>query len=250
MLVVDGVGKRFRARGRIDETVALSDVSFSVRRGETIAIVGGSGAGKTTLARIIAGLETPTTGNVTVDGEKVAITRRAPSRVQMVFQHPGEALNPWLSVGASIGEPLRKLPGAVRRDRVASMLQAVDLDGSRARHRPREFSGGQLQRVVLARALVSEPDVLLCDEPTSALDVSVQGAIVNLLLRLQAERGFACALVTHDLTVARALADSVLVLSQGRVVEHQAAEDFFAGPASPEGRSLLDADDLDPDQPR
>jgi ABC-type dipeptide/oligopeptide/nickel transport system ATPase subunit len=159
----------------------------------------------------------------------------------MVFQDPREALNPFRSIGQSVGEPLRQLSEVDCRHRVATLLSHMGLDPTRAAERPSAFSGGQLQRVVIARALAPSPQVLLCDEPTSSLDVSVQAQIVNLLLQLQQEHGFACVLVTHDLTVARVLADDVLVLRRGVVVEHSPSSRFFTEPAEDYSRGLLDA---------
>jgi ABC-type microcin C transport system duplicated ATPase subunit YejF len=159
----------------------------------------------------------------------------------MVFQDPREALNPFLSIGQSVGEPLRHASRADRRRRVAEALASVGLDPARSGDRPASFSGGQLQRVVIARALIPSPQVLVCDEPTSSLDVSVQAQIVNLLLQLQEAYGFSCILVTHDLTVARVLADEVLVLRQGVVVERSPASTFFAEPSEEYSRGLLNA---------
>ena len=161
--------------------------------------------------------------------------------VQMVFQDPKEALNPFLSIGRSIGEPLRHLPRPQRKARTGNLLEHVGLDPARAGERPSAFSGGQLQRVVIARALASSPKILVCDEPTSALDVSVQAQIVNLLLDLQQELGFACILVTHDLSVVRVLADEILVLRRGELVEYRPAEDFFREPSHDYSTSLLNA---------
>src|SRR5262249_1396917 len=149
-----------------------------------------------------------------------------------IFQHPSEALNPLHTVGRSVAEPMR---GAGRRERVARVAELLELVGiapERAGDRPQSFSGGQLQRVSIARALAGRPRLLLGDEPTSALDVSVQAQIVNLLLTTQAEQGYACVLVTHDLAVVKSLADRVLVLKDGKVVEQQDADAFFAAPQS------------------
>jgi ABC-type glutathione transport system ATPase component len=157
----------------------------------------------------------------------------------MIFQHPAEALNRFISVEASIAEPLRHLQRKERRSRVAELLRSVGVDPGRGRDRAAAFSGGQLQRIVTARAFAADPALLLCDEPTSALDVSVQAQIVNLLLRLQQERGFACVLVTHDLGVARVLAHNVLVLKDARMVELTPADEFFAGPREAYSRHLL-----------
>ena len=161
--------------------------------------------------------------------------------VQMVFQDPKEALNPFLSIGRSIGEPLRKIRRKDRNTRVAALLEHVGLDPARAGQRPSAFSGGQLQRVVIARALAASPKILVCDEPTSALDVSVQAQILNLILELQRELGFACILVTHDLSVVRVLADEILVLRNGELVEHCSTSDFFREPSHDYSTSLLDA---------
>jgi ABC-type glutathione transport system ATPase component len=239
VLQVERVGKRYRGAGR----PALVDASFAVASRRTLAIVGESGAGKSTLARIVTGLERPDHGSVLVDGTPQVLRPGTVSRVQSVFQNPFDALLGLQSIGESIGEPLRRVMGRQqRRRRVEQALTDVGLDPRRARERPRAFSGGQLQRVVLARALVVEPKVLVCDEPTSALDVSVQAQVLNLLMRMQEEHGFACVLVTHDLGVARVLAHDVLVLRRGEVVEQRPAPDFFASPHHPYARSLLDAE--------
>jgi ABC-type glutathione transport system ATPase component len=225
-------------RGRRARTV-LRDVSFDLQAGRTLAIVGESGAGKSTLARLVAGLEQPRGGTILVAGHPPRIETGVVSPVQMVFQHPADALNRFIGVGASVAEPLRRRPRAERRARVAELLAQVGIDRDRAGDRPASFSGGQLQRLVIARALAGAPRVLLCDEPTSALDVSVQAQIVNLLLALQAAHGFACVLVTHDLGVARVLADDVLVLRAGRMVELSPADRFFDGPGADYSRRLL-----------
>ena len=214
---VSGLHKVFARRGMPPRT-SLADVTFAVSAGHTLAVVGESGAGKTTLVRCVAGLERPTSGQVEIHGRPHELRHGDAGSVQMVFQNPTDALNPMRSVGWSVGEPLRTGRAAQRRVRVAELLTQVGIDPSRAGFRPMAFSGGQLQRIVIARAIASSPAVLLCDEPTSALDVSVQAQIINLLLRLQRELAFAGIVVTHDLGVARALADHVLVLRAGHVL--------------------------------
>lgn len=239
ILSVAGVSRQYRIKGGVRD--ALRDVSFELGANATIAIVGESGAGKSTLTRLIAGFERPSSGSVTVNGEPAKVATGSVSPVQMVFQHPAEALNRFASVGASIGEPLlRTLARAERQARVEELLARVGIDPTRSGDKPSAFSGGQLQRIVLARALAADPQLLVCDEPTSALDVSVQAQIVNLLLELQQAKHFACVLVTHDLAVARVLADEVLVLRHGTVVEHTAADEFFERPRSDYGRELLE----------
>jgi ABC-type glutathione transport system ATPase component len=221
---------------------AIARVTFDLPAGRTLAVVGESGAGKSTLARILAGLEKPSDGFVAIDDHRVQLRPGRVSPVQMVFQNPFDALNPLKSIGTSVAEPLRRLPAGERRVRVESALARVGLDPRRGNQRPGSFSGGQLQRIVLARALVAEPSVLICDEPTSSLDVSVQAQVVNLLLDLQSAQGFSCLLVTHDLGVARVLADEILVLRFGEVLEHRSARDLFAEPAHAYTRELLAAE--------
>ena len=238
-LEVEGVRKEFRRRGGV--LVAVREVWCSVERRRTLAVVGESGAGKSTLARVIAGLERPTSGRVLVAGQPLVLRGGVASPVQMVFQQPGESLDPLSSVGRSVAEPLHAMSGRERERRVASLLARVGINPAHAGRRPSAFSGGQLQRIVLARALAAEPQVLVCDEPTSALDVSVQAQFVNLLLELQAQIGFACVLVTHDLSLVRVLADDVLVLKDGVVVEQGPADSFFRGPAAAYSRALLEA---------
>lgn len=237
LLRVVGAGKTYRAHGA--ERRALHDVSFELEPGRTLAVVGESGAGKSTLTRLIAGLERPSSGAVFVEGAPPRPRRGRPSPVQMVFQHPGEALSPYHSIGWSIAEGMHAVPRRQRVARTRELLAAVNLGDVDLRRRPQSFSGGQLQRIVIARALAAGPRVLLCDEPTSALDVSVQAQIVNLLMRLQAELGFACVLVTHDLAVARVLAHDVLVLQSGTAVELAPAAAFFSGPSDSYAASLL-----------
>jgi ABC-type dipeptide/oligopeptide/nickel transport system ATPase subunit len=225
-------------RGQAQHT-ALDSISFAVVRGQTVAVIGESGAGKSTLVRLIAGLEKPTSGAIKVLGDAPRLIRGQVSPVQVVFQDPVEALNRHQSVGASIAEPLRGLSARERQGRVSELMVDVGIDPARSRDRPRALSGGQLQRVVIARALAAEPALLLCDEPTSALDVSVQAQIVNLLLDLQERNRFACVLVTHDLGVARIMSDDLVLLRRGRIEENGRNEEFFGGPRSAYGRQLL-----------
>lgn len=231
-----GLSRVFRtAAGKI---VALHNVSFSVRPGETLAVIGESGAGKSSLVKLVAGLDRPSEGTITVAGAAPRIRRGKASRVQVVFQNPGAALSPHHAIGTSVAEPIRARPRQERQQRVHSLLERVGISPSRAADRPTRFSGGELQRIVLARALVARPALLLCDEPTSALDVSVQAQVINLLLELQREEQFASIVVTHDLAVAKVLADNVLVLREGEVQELTPSSSFFDMPTSEYGRQL------------
>lgn len=239
VLSVKGLGRVYRSRGQ--ERVALADVSFSVAAGKTLAVIGESGAGKSTLSRLLVGLERPTQGSVLVNGTPPRPRPGKPSAAQLVFQSPIEAVSPYLTIGATVAEPMKATPRRLRRGRVEELLEAVGLDKSYWSRRPRTMSGGQLQRVVLARALAAEPSILVCDEPTSALDVSVQAQIVNLLLRMQSEYGWGCVWVTHDLAVARVVANDVVVLRHGRVLEHAPNDQFFGATRDAYSRSLLAA---------
>jgi ABC-type glutathione transport system ATPase component len=220
------LSKSFAVRGA-QPRVALEDVSFEVERGRTTAIIGESGAGKSTLVRCVAGLERPTSGKILIDGTPFGLRYGRIGPVQMVFQNPSDALDPMRSVGSSIAAPLRGWSRAGRRAWVEELLSLVGINPARRKDRPREFSGGQLQRIVIARALAPNPDVLLCDEPTSALDVSVQAQILNLLLTLQEKHGFASVVVTHDLAVAKVLADDVVVLRRGRMLFHGTVDELI-----------------------
>jgi peptide/nickel transport system ATP-binding protein len=237
MLSVHGVSRHYPRSPR----PAVHSASFTVDQGTTLAIVGESGAGKSTLCRMLVGLEPPDTGHILLDGEPVTARPGRVSRLQMVFQDPFSSLNPLHSIGWSVAEPMPGLSRPQRRAEVGRLLTLVGIPAGRSAERPAAFSGGQLQRIALARALAARPRVLVCDEPTSSLDVSVQAQVLNLLLQLQEEERFACVLVTHDLGVVRVLANDVLVLRGGEVVEHAAADDLFARPADEYTRSLLAA---------
>ena len=221
-------------RGHRGELTAVDGVSLDIARGEALAIVGESGSGKSTLLRIVAGLETPTSGSVTlqVDGDP-----------QMVFQDAGSSLTPWLTVGETLGERLRpeRLPRSTVRSRVTEALAAVGLPAEVAAAYPGELSGGQRQRVVLARATMIAPSVLLCDEPTSALDASLAENVLALIRDLRARMGMTVLFVTHDLAVARLMGDRIAVMQAGRVVELGPAEQVITDPREEYTRTLLAA---------
>ncbi len=240
-------GGLFSARGRV---VAAEDVRFEIRRGEAVALVGESGSGKSTLARLVLRLERPDSGELRLDGADVLARepRRASlayrGRVQMVFQDPFGSLNPIHTVEHHLVRPLlrhRRVPAGEARARALELLRTVGLEPAAefmGRH-PYELSGGQRQRVAIARALAVEPDLLVADEPTSMLDVSIRSGVLNLLAQLKRERGLAILLITHDLASARYLADRILVLFRGRVVEEGPAADVVREPMHPYTRALL-----------
>ena len=225
---------RFSAGRRRGVLAALRGVDLEVAEGESVAIVGESGSGKSTLLRIIAGLERADRGQVALG---------AGARPQMVFQDAGASLTPWLTVGALIAERLRGagLSAAAARQRVMETLAHVGLPAEVASARSAQLSGGQRQRVALARATVITPEVLLCDEPTSALDVSLAAGVLNLIGRLRRELGMAVLFVTHDLSVARVVADRIAVMYLGRIVELGEAAEVVGRPRHPYTKALVGA---------
>ncbi len=228
---------------------ALAGVSIAVERGETLAIVGESGCGKSTLARALVRLLDVDAGQIGFDGEDVralkgAALRRYHRRVQMVFQDPYGSLNPRMTAGETLAEPLRvhgMVPRAAIAGRVAELLGLVRLPSDAAGRLPHAFSGGQRQRLAIARALTVEPELLVADEIVSALDVSVQAQILNLLLDMQERLGLAMVFVSHDLRVVRHLAHHVAVMYLGRLVEYGAADQVFNDPMHPYTQALLRA---------
>jgi peptide/nickel transport system ATP-binding protein len=234
---VRDVSKTFRVKAgrRRADLRALRGVTVTVAEGESLAIVGESGSGKSTLLRVVAGLERADRGTVTLG--------RAKARPQMVFQDAGASLTPWLTVGALIGERLRRenLTRRQKRERIDEILTDVGLPVHAANAKAAQLSGGQRQRVALARATVVPPEVLLCDEPTSALDVSLAAVVLNLIARLRSELGMAVLFVTHDLAVARVVADRIAVMYLGRLVEIGPAEEVVASPRHPYTKALVGA---------
>ena len=241
ILAARGLTKRF------PRVTAVDSVSLELYAGETLALVGESGSGKTTLARMLAGLEAPTAGEILLDGASLPFRRSFAQRrdLQVVFQDPYSSLNPRHSIADLLAEGPVAHGLVARRDRAAfarEWLERVGLPPEAAARFPHEFSGGQLQRVSIARALALKPRILLCDEPVSALDVSVQAQILNLLADLKAQYGPAILFITHDLGVVRSIADRILVLHRGRAVEAGPAAEVLASPRDPYTRELLAAE--------
>jgi oligopeptide transport system ATP-binding protein len=228
---------------------AVDGVSFSVAKGQTLALVGESGCGKTTTGRCVLFLQHPTSGEVLVNGEPInpadeAAMRRRRKQLQIVFQDPNSSLNPRMTVGQTLGEVLqfhRMVGGGDRQRAVAELLETVGLSGRHAGRYPNELSGGQRQRVGIARALAVNPELVVADEPVSALDVSVQAQILQLLERLRDERGLAYLFISHDLGVVRHIADDVAVMYLGVIVERAPTAALYERPLHPYTQALLAA---------
>src|SRR5437773_679736 len=233
----------------IGDVRAVDDVSFVIRRGETLGLVGESGCGKSTVGRTLLRLYKPTSGKIVFDGRDITSLgeselRGLRRRMQMVFQDPFASLNPRHSIGRIIGEPLRVHGLAGRRKagaRVRELLTIVGLPGDAASRYPHEFSGGQRQRIGLARALAVNPDFVVADEPVSALDVSIQAQIVNLMEELQSEFGLTYLFIAHDLAVVRHISDRIAVMYLGWIVEVSPAQELYDDPLHPYTISLLSA---------
>ncbi|NIL86571.1 Glutathione import ATP-binding protein GsiA [Rhodococcus fascians] len=253
VLVVEGLTKEFKLRGgnpfKSSVFTAVKDVSFGVARGTTTAIVGESGSGKSTVAQMVLGLLEPTAGSVKFDGRDVAGLNNKDAfafrrRVQPIFQNPYGTLDPMYSIFSTIEEPLRthKVGSKSEREaRVRDLLDKVALPSSVMRRFPNELSGGQRQRVAIARALALEPEMVICDEAVSALDVLVQAQILSLLNDLQAELGLTYLFITHDLAVVRQIADDVLVMRSGEIVEAASTDAVFDNPQQEYTQKLLAA---------
>ncbi len=254
LLEVDGLVKHFVAArsvfGRPTAFVkAVNGVSFTVEAGKTLALVGESGCGKSTVSRLVLRLIEPDAGTVRFEGRDLgaldANALRAFRRdAQIIFQDPYASLNPRMTVSQILTEPLALhdlVPAARRRERVEELLRLVGLEPRFARRYPHEFSGGQRQRIAIARALAVEPKLIICDEPVSALDVSIRSQILNLLRDLQDRLGLAYIFVSHDLAVVKHIADRVAVMNLGTIVETAEAQALFAAPRHPYSRALLSA---------
>jgi peptide/nickel transport system ATP-binding protein len=248
LLSVDGITVEYAVDGK--PLFAVSDVSFAVARGETLGLVGESGCGKSTLGRALLQLRRPTAGKVVFDGTELTALqgealRRMRRRLQLIFQDPIASLNPRRCIGDIVAEPLIIIgvtDRAERQRRVREVLGAVGLDPDVVwRRLPHEFSGGQCQRVCIARALILEPELVVCDEPVSALDVSIRAQILNLLEEMKRRYGLTLLFIAHDLAVVKAVSDRIAVMYLGRLCEIGPTERVFAQPAHPYTALLLEA---------
>ena len=233
---------------KVADVKAVDGVSFSVKKGETLGLVGESGCGKSTTGKAILQLNRPTAGSVEFEGTdltqvKGRSLRQFRRRMQMIFQDPYASLNPRMSVGSIVSEPLtiHGLAKGHRKERVEELLQTVGLNPYFASRYPHEFSGGQRQRIGIARALAVEPEFIVCDEPVSALDVSIQAQIINLLQDLQEEFGLTYLFIAHDLSVVRHISDRVAVMYLGHIMEITDRDQIFENPLHPYTKALLSA---------
>ena len=231
------------------EVKAVDDISFFIRKGETLGLVGESGGGKTTTGRSILKLEEPTSGSVIFDGKnlidmKGEVLRKMRAKMQPIFQDPFASLNPRMNVGDIIGEPLEVhnlAKGKELTDKVNDLLEKVGLAPEMADRYPHEFSGGQRQRIGIARALSASPSFIVCDEAVSALDVSIQGQIIKLLIKLREELNLTYLFISHDLSVVRHISDRVAVMYLGKIVEITTSDQIYSNPKHPYTISLLSA---------
>jgi oligopeptide transport system ATP-binding protein len=254
LVEVENLKVYFPIRAGIFKTVqgtvkAVDDITFEVRRGETLGLVGESGCGKSTTGRAMIRLREPTGGSVKFDGVDLTTLKSGPlrrlrRRMQIIFQDPYGSLDPRMTVGAIISEPLethRLAKGPGKRERVAELLKMVGLDPTYVNRYPHEFSGGQRQRIGVARALAVEPEFIVCDEPISALDVSIQAQVLNLLTDLRDRLGLTYLFIAHDLSVVKHISDRVAVMYLGKIVEIGPPDTIYAAPGHPYTRALLSA---------
>ena len=233
--------------GKTHSVKAVDGVTFAVKRGETLGLVGESGCGKSTIGRTIMRFYNPTDGQILFDGNDITHCDMTPyrSRMQMVFQDPYSSLDPRMSINEIVGEPLDiqypNMSKSERNERVLEQIKLVGLNSEHLSRFPHEFSGGQRQRISIARSMVIKPEFMVCDEPVSALDVSIQAQIVNMLMDLQQEMGMTYLFIAHDLSVVRHISQHVVVMYLGHVMETNSSDDLYRHPLHPYTRALLSA---------
>lgn len=246
LLQVTGARKEYRKGNQSFQ--AVTDVNFSIARGETFGLIGESGSGKSTIGKMITGLEPPTDGKILYEGNSLwaanKFTRLKPGEMQIVFQDPQSSLDPRMRVQAIITEPLLALPSEERKakgtsERLHALITRVGLKAEHLGRYPHEFSGGQRQRIAIARALITDPAFVVLDEPTSALDVSVQAHVLNLLQELKRERNLTYLFISHNMAVIRYMCDRMAVMQKGRIVETGTVSDIFSRPEDPYTKTLL-----------
>ena len=240
ILEVKNITKEYKVRGRKEPFVALNNVSFSLGEGEVLGIVGESGSGKTTLSEIAGGLRKPTRGSVLFQGKDISEMKKEEWReyrksVQFIFQSPKESMNPYYTIRSILSEPLTinfpSMSKSEKEERINDMLIRVGMDvETTLSFRPSHFSGGQMQRIAIARALLLEPKVIVCDECTSALDVSLEAQIINLLSSLKKETGVSMVFISHDISLVRYISDRIMVMKDGVVVEEGETESVMSEP--------------------
>jgi ABC-type oligopeptide transport system ATPase subunit len=254
LLTVHGLHKSFPLQGRLfaypkEKCLAVQDVSLNLNKGETLGIVGESGCGKTTLARMIAHIEKPTHGEIRYKGQNIFEFNKKQlkayrSKAQFIFQDPYASLNPRLTAGEIIAEPFIIHRGSLAQDidvNLDNVMKMVGLSKDQQRRYPHEFSGGQRQRIGIARAIALRPEIIIADEPVSALDVSVQAQIMNLLKDLREKFNLTYIFISHDMGVIRFISDRIAVMYRGRIVEMASNQELFENPRHPYTRTLLDA---------
>lgn len=251
VLTARGLTKKFVSRSSLGfkkgEVAAVDNIDLDLYRGETYGLVGESGSGKSTTGRLLQGLIIPTEGTITLDGEELDATDKKGSKhlrrdIQMIFQDPHSSLNPRRRIRQILEEALLivgERDKKVIKERIRESLEAVGFNEEHAERFPHEFSGGQRQRIGIARALMVSPKVLICDEPVSALDVSIQAQVLNLLRKLQRERGLTYLFISHDMSVVRYLADRVGVMLKGKLVEQNTADELYNNPQHEYTQELL-----------